>query len=135
VTTPGIDIDGVEPAIVGDTLQALLVLSYTYKGELVEPANAVFLRFSNQWHRLYFDDGIICWRRDAQGPRRFEAPEINAVYDVVDIAGQYHLKGHPLAQLSYQVRPNGDSAIHMRFAHGPALTFESISDVASYRCA
>jgi hypothetical protein len=59
----------------------------------VEPANLVFVRFADQWHRLYFDYATVFWREDSDGPQGFVAEEIDASYRPVDLGTVFSVQG------------------------------------------
>jgi len=127
-----VDINGVEPAIVGDICEALVAVEYIHDGKLVEAANVVFLRFSNQWHRLYFDFGIVFWRTDPVGPKAFVAPEIDSEFRVVDLGERLNFRGRRLLEVTYAPLPNDGSAVGLRFDDKRTITFRSVDDITTY---
>ena len=62
-----VEVNGYWPKIKRQTLQEMIVQQFWYEGVLEEPANVVYLKVNNGWFRLYFDYGIVLWRKDNEG--------------------------------------------------------------------
>jgi hypothetical protein len=131
VTTDPIEVNGDEPPIVGLTCQRIVAIEYMYAGDLVEPANVVFLQFSDQWYRLYFDYATIFWRASGSGPEGFAATEIDASFRPVEIGRTFGVEQHRLLAIAYEAIPQG-SEVCLRFEAGLVLTFRCTNDVTSY---
>jgi len=129
-----LDVNGDAPQLAGLRCDAILCVEYWHGGQLVEPANTVYLCFGGVWHRLYFDYGIIFWRPDERGPGSYEAPELDSSYPVVDVAAERNLLGLRLSR--YEMVPiDGGSRVTFAFEGGHRLAFSSIDDVTSYSAA
>ncbi len=72
---PDLDIVGVPPHILGRRCQALLCQQYWYQGKLTEAALSVFLKFENQWHRLFLDFNAVFWRPQEEEPESWSISE------------------------------------------------------------
>jgi hypothetical protein len=131
VTPDPVDVNGDEPPIVGLTCQRIVAIEYTHAGVLVEPANVVFLQFSDRWYRLYFDCGVIFWRPSSSGPESFSAPEIDAGFHPVEIAAGFGVEQHRLLAITYSAIAEG-SEVRLNFESGPTLTFRCKGDITSY---
>ena len=129
---PGhLEVNGTEPEIVGRVCEGLVAIEYSHEGKLVEPANVVFLRFADQWHRLYFDYATVFWRQDADGPQGFVAEEIDATFRPVDLGPLFGVQGAVLDEVAYLPLPDG-AAVHLRFNNGRLVRFECTNDVTRY---
>jgi len=128
VTPDPVDVNGEEPPIVGSMCQRIVAIEYTHAGAVLEPANVIFLKFADQWYRLYFDYGTIFWRPSTSGPEGFVATEIDAGFRPVEIAGFERAR---LLALTYSVIDQG-SEVRLKFESAPTLTFRCVNDVTSY---
>lgn len=127
-----LEINGDAPQLAGLLCDAILCVEYQHAGQLVEPANVVYLCFGGTWHRLYFDYGIIFWRPGECGPESYEAPELDSSYPVVDVAAERGLLGQRLSR--YEMEPiKGGSRVCFVFEGGKSLAFSSVDDVTSYQ--
>src|SRR5688572_25084783 len=87
---PDLDVNGQAPDLAGITCEAILLQQFVHAGVLVEPANVIHLKFAGQWHRLYFDYGIVFWRLSEGAPEPWTDTEEdwhNPVYDLGSDAG------------------------------------------------
>ena len=127
-----LEINGEPPQLNGLRCDALLCRECWHGGHLVEPANVAFLCFDGRWHRLYFDLGVVFWRDAEGGPEPFEAPEVDSIYPVVDVAKARGLLGVKL--LGYRMEPWGacGAKVTFDFESGARLTFRSVEDVTTY---
>lgn len=126
-----IERNGHEPPIVGKVCQGLVAIELRHAGELIEPANVVFLKFDGHWHRLYFDFATIFWRASEAGPIEFEADELGSACRAVDIGGLFGLRGRVLLALSYD-EISGGSAVRLEFDGNRAIAFRCIDDRTTY---
>jgi hypothetical protein len=131
-TTEPIELNGDEPPIVGITCQRLVAIEYSHAGVLVEPANVIFLQFSDRWYRLYFDYGTIFWRESASGPEGFAATELDATFLPVDLGKTFGVEQRRLVAIGYEAIPQG-AEVRLRFESGPLLAFRCTKDVTSYQ--
>jgi hypothetical protein len=125
-----LSVNGEPPQLAGLRCDAILCVEYWHAGRLVEPCNVTYLCFEGAWHRLYFDYGIIFWRRDEGGPQPFDAPEMESTYPVVDLASKRGLAGACLS--GYRMEPiERGSCVTFVFENGHRLAFSSVDDVRS----
>jgi hypothetical protein len=114
-----VDVNGQQPPILGMRCEGLVALEYAYRGEIVEPANDVYMRFSGRWHRMYFDFSTIFWRtteRDEE-PNGYEAPEIDGTWRPIDLARQFGVLGLALEQI-VERNVDGGVAVDLVFEKG-----------------
>lgn len=126
-----VELNGGEPDIVGHACQEMVAIEYSHAGKVVEPANVVFVRFADQWHRLYFDYATVFWREDSDGPQGFLAEEIDASFRPVDLGAVFSVQGVVLKDISYIPLPTG-AAVHLHFNNGTLVRFECKDDVTRY---
>ena len=127
----GVEVNGREPDIVGQACERLVAIEYHHAGNLVEPANVVFLRFSGSWHRLYFDFATVFWREDSAGPEGFVAEELDATFRPVELGRIVGVQDAVLAEIAYVPLPEG-AAVHLRFESGKLVKFECENDTTRY---
>jgi hypothetical protein len=126
-----LEIIGNPPELAGRRCEEILCQEYWHEGKLLEPVNAVFLKFGETWHRLCFDFGIVFWRSGNERPKGFSAPEFMANYPIVDLAGKHQVKGKILDCYVSSAIPEG-SQVSFRFCSGEVLTFRNIGDLTDY---
>lgn len=126
-----VEINGVEPDIVGRTCEGLFAIEYSHANQIAEPANVVFLSFTSRWHRLYFDFGVVFWRPSDEGPKDFEAEDLDATYRVQDLGTRFRALGSHLISIGYEALEDG-SRVRLSFDGGLELTFENRNDVTTY---
>ena len=126
-----LEINGDAPLLAGLRCDAILCVEYWHAGRVVELVNSVNLCFSDGWHRLYFDHGIIFWQPDDGPPKSYAAPEIDSFYRVIDVAVVCALQGVCLS--AYEMKPiEGGSRVTFAFENGRSLAFSSVNDLTSY---
>jgi hypothetical protein len=127
-----LDINGEPPALTGVPCDELLVQQYWYRGELVEPANVVYLRFAGGWHRLYFDSGIVFWRPHDRAPEAVSPGQEEFAYPLVDLGRQFGVRGVMLDRM--EATPiEGGSEVRLGFGNGVVVVFSDIADTTTYR--
>lgn len=127
-----LSVNGEPPAIVGLPCDELMVSEYWHQGELIEPANVVYLRFAGRWHRLYFDFGIVFWRPHEFAPDGADPSEENLAYPLIDLGQQMGVRGVILDRLEAEPIVGG-SEVQFTFRNGVRLTFSNVADTTTYR--
>jgi hypothetical protein len=126
-----LSVNGDPPALVGLPCEELLVSEYWHKGELVEPANVIYLRFGGRWHRLYFDWAIVFWRPHDVAPEAVPQGEDDFAYPLVDVGRRFGVRGVLLDGL--MAAPiYGGSEVRFEFRNGMVLVFSSVADTTTY---
>ena len=117
----GVDFNGPPPALEGLVCTGLVVQQFYESLSLVDPANVVFLRFGDEWHRIYFEPGTVFWR-SGQAP----AAPVNSTLahglllnDLSELAG---VVGHCLESVAYLGTSRGDVSARLVFAGGTTLS-------------
>lgn len=127
-----LDINGNWPILDGGNLEEVLCSEMWYQGKIEEPANVIYLKVSGDWHRLYFDCGIIFWRKENEGPKEFEMPELESYFKVVDVGRKYGLIGKKVESVIGRMLPNG-SEVTFSLANEKIITFSNIHDHTTYK--
>ena len=122
---------GEAPDLNGQVCESLLAEEYWYEGELSSPANVVWIRISNAWHRLAIDNGVIFWRRSADSPKEYTMPELNAEVRIADIGKALRLTGELMVGYNAR-RISGGSEIEFGFGTGKRLLFRNVDDQTDY---
>lgn len=116
------DLNGQPPELEGEVCQALVCQQHWYKGELNDPCNGVYIKTADRWDRVYFDHGIVFWRKAENRPQPFDAPEIDASYRMVDMGDELGVIGTRIDSVSI-VRENRGSAVKLCFDGGKSVRF------------
>jgi len=126
-----LDVNGQPPNLRGKTCEALLLSQFFQSGDLVEPANVIHLKFGGEWHRLYFDHGIIFWRSSDQ-PTPWTDTDEEWQSPLLDLGREAGLVGSTLLQYSMTPTPAG-SRVDFYFADGRRVSFEDSNDRTDYQ--
>ena len=103
-----LDVNGHWLEIEKQSLQELIVQEFWCDVVLEESANVVYLRASNLWFRLYFDCGIVFWRKHNQDLEDELASSSNdAGYPLIDLAEKLCIKGAEIIKCNGKVVPGG----------------------------
>lgn len=126
-----LSVNGEAPNLAGRRCDAILCVEYRHGGQLVEPVNVAHLCFNGTWHRLYFDYGIVFWRSGEGRPESYDAVELDASYQVVDVASPRGLLGVCLSR--YEMSSiDGGARVSFAFENGRGLEFRCVDDITSY---
>jgi hypothetical protein len=94
------------PRVAGEICEALLQQAYYYRGQLVNDANALFLRLEGRgaWHRIFIEAGVVfCHTVDA-----LDSPDADRHhYTVTDLGAAHGLVGRRLIGLTTADLPEG----------------------------
>ncbi len=126
-----LEINGVWPVLESGMLEELLCSEMWYQGKVEESANVIYIKVNGSWHRLYFDYGIIFWRKDKEGPKEYAMPEYESHFNVVDVGRKYNLVNNLIESVVGHVLPKG-SEIIFRLANEKTITFSNIEDNTTY---
>ena len=124
-----LDIVGIPPQIIGKRCQALLCQQYWYRGKFTEAALNIFLRFDNEWHRLFLYFDTIFWRPQEEEPQSWDIPEEGFEYPIVNLGKFLQVEGTTLSDL---ISESTEAAIGARvtfsFDNGCVVIFENKDD-------
>jgi len=124
---------GEVPDIVGKRCEGLICEAFDFKGERVADANVVHLRFSETWHRLIIDSGVIFWRLSEKTPAPWQVEAENWSYPHTDIGIAFDLVGQRLTKLDMDT-DNLSGEVRFLFEDGRTLIVESRDgDCTRYR--
>lgn len=122
-----VEVRGTPPNLDLQVCHEFLCEQYWHKGELVEAANVIYFKFGDGWHRLTFDQGIICWRQQRERPNPYMMPELESETRMDNFGERYHLLGRRLR--SYSTRPiSGGSEVVFSFEGDRIVTFRNVAD-------
>lgn len=130
--TSNIEVNGDWPDIENKVLDELICIEMLYEGKVIERANVNYLKLDEQWYRLYFDCGIIFWRKDDDGPVGFDAPELACSFRAVPVGVQLELNGQKVQSVSAQSFDSG-SEVNFVFGNNQQVIFYDYNDVSDYR--
>ncbi len=126
-----VEVNGVEPDIVGRTCEGLFAIEYSHAQQIVEPANVVFLSFASRWHRLYFDSSVVFWRPSDEGPEDYAAEELDATFRAQDLGARFRVVGRQLISIGYEALADG-SRVRLSFEGGLEVSFDDRNDITTY---
>ncbi len=125
-------VHGKFPEFDGKVCEELICQQYCYRGQVIDEANAVYLRSGGQWHMLYFDCGTIFWAEDEDGPMTVEATEEGYSCPLIDLAEEYNLKGKVVSSCEAR-RIAGGAEVEFLFEDSTHLVFRNVNGINSYR--
>ena len=126
-----LDVNGDPPPLAGEICEALLLQQFVHAGEVVETANVIHLKFSGEWHRLYFDHGIVFWRKSVGAPEAWSDTEEHWQNPLFDLGSHAGVVGSRVSYYAMTPPPEG-SSVEFVFAHGKRVVFEDVADRTSY---
>jgi hypothetical protein len=127
-----LEINGDWPSLEGKVVLELLCTEMWRQGQLLEPANVIYLKVDDTWYRHYFDWGIIFWRPEQDPPKEYAMEELDLYVKVTDLAGKFNFSGLVIESVEPTLLPNG-SETKFVFSNGSFIVFSSINDVTVYR--
>jgi hypothetical protein len=127
-----LSVNGEQPPLVGLACEELLAAEYWHAGELVEPANVIYLRFGGAWHRLYFDCGIVFWRLYDRAPEGVSPGEKGFGCPLVDLGQRFGVQGVVVDRLA-AAPIEGGSEVRFVFRNGMVVLFSCVADTTTYR--
>lgn len=121
--------DGFRRAVEGAICLDLMAQEYHWEGELVCPANVLFLQLApDRWLRFFLDAGVFFWRAvpAAVGITAAEAAPGDS-YPLVPITAP-GLVGSRVAAAELQAMPPDGMRLTLRFENGAALSLVDVAD-------
>ncbi len=120
-STAGVDFNGQVPALNGLVCTGLVVQQFYDGLTLADPANVVFLRFGEAWHRMYFETGTVFWRsgEPPAAPVNSTLTHGLLLNDLSELTG---VVGHRLESVAYCGTPRGDVSARFVFAGATTLS-------------
>ena len=126
------EINGVQPNLANKLVQALLVQQFWHEGKLEDPANVVHICVASQWHRLYFDYGVVFWRLSDSAPSLDSNDMDDGFgYPLVDFGAQHYLIGRRIISLNTFDDADCDAAVSLNFDSGVTVLCRSDDDVTT----
>lgn len=116
------------PVFSGGEIQELIAQEFWCDGKLEDEANVIYLKVSNEWHRLYFDYEIIFWKK---GPNGIDDPNADRGkdfgYTLRDLKAELGLKNQTIIECTKEVLLKG-VAVLFRFSNGKNIQVSSVND-------
>ena len=127
-----LEVNGITPLqFIGKNCEALLCQEYWFEDVIIDTANVIFLKFGEEWKRLYFDCGIVFWRNENNTPESFHAEELHSQHLVSNIGLKYKLLGKCLSAIEMRSQAGG-AEVTLSFECGTLIVFRNIYDVTSF---
>ena len=123
--------ESLRDAIAGATCSRLVVQEAWYRGELVEPANLLFLQVDgSRWIRCFIDAGFFGWRA-AEAPVQISAAEAapEFEYPLVDLTARLRAIGSQVRDVTLTERPLSGADLEICFDGGGVLRLRNADDV------
>ena len=129
-TAPSFCINGEEPRLAGQCCTGF-VLQHFYEGrQITDEVNVAYLRFAEQWYRLYFECGTVFWRKSEEP----EAPENSGMeYGLLlnNLSEMKSIVGQTVEVVAYAASESGDVRAIITFTNGKSLEFIHSSETDS----
>ena len=88
-----LETNGIPPRLNNQECEELLCQQYCYRGKLEQEVDVLLLKVNGRWHQLYFEEGIVFWRLQAEEPKAVEAQSNDPItYPLIDVAEEHGLK-------------------------------------------
>lgn len=127
-------LNGEEPQLVGQCCTGF-VLQHFYEGQqITDQVNVAYLRFAEQWYRLYFECETIFWRM-SEPPEAAENSDLAYGLLLNDLSGMRSVVGQTVQAVAYSASESGDVRAIITFANGKSLEFEHSCEADSTRLA
>lgn len=127
-----VSVNGEPPPLAGQLVEEFLAAEYWHKGELVDPANVVYLQFGGAWRRLCFDFGVVFWRPHDRAPESVPPGEQDFAYPLVDLGRRFGIRGVMLDRLE-ALPIEGGADVRLEFRNGVVVAFRCVADTTTYR--
>jgi hypothetical protein len=115
-------INGEEPKIVGEQCTGFCLQHFYEDGQITDQVNVAYLRFRDQWHRLYFECATVFWRV-SEAPAAAENSGLAHGLLLNDLSAMGAVVGHTLESLDYVGSEVGDVEVLLHFSSGQRLRF------------
>jgi hypothetical protein len=103
-----LQIDGIQPKLEGHVCEVLICQQYWYDGKLDDEVDVLFIKADGRCYQLYFENGVVFWRGQAQVPSPFESkPEDKFAYPFLDLGRKYGLFNRLITGVSVEPLPDG----------------------------
>jgi hypothetical protein len=127
-------LNGEEPHLVGQRCTGF-ALQHFYEGQqITDQVNVAYLRFAEQWYRLYFECATIFWRV-SEAPEAAENSGLAYGLLLNDLSGMESVVGQTVHAVAYAASESGDVRATITFANGKSLDFEHSCEADSTRLA
>ncbi|WP_462158267.1 hypothetical protein [Pseudoalteromonas sp. GB56] len=132
MNTEQIEVNGDWPNLEGKVLDDLVCVECRYNENDVERANSIYLKCEESWYRLYFDCGIIFWRKADEGPTDYDMPEFESTFRNVLVGDIIGVNGLKICSVTVKSFDYG-SEVQFVFENKQQITFFDVNDVSDYR--
>ena len=122
-----LEVIGATPHLESLRCDELLCEQYWHKGQLEEPANVIYLRCGDEWHRLCIDYGTIFWRTQKERPTPYLMPVWQGESRLDDLGVRIGIANHVIVSFE-QAAIEGGAEVVLQFDNGQVLTLRNIND-------
>ncbi|TVO53457.1 hypothetical protein [Denitromonas halophila] len=119
-------LNGDQPPIIGCVCTAFYLVQHQVDGEITDPANVAYFKFSSGWVRLYFEGNTIFWR----GSEQPHEPVNDGHSRMLVLANLSEMKGvieSALESIEYW-GTSTEVGANLRFAGGKELSFRHLGN-------
>lgn len=127
-------LNGEEPGISGQACTGFFLQHSYADGQIIDQVNVAYLKFKDQWYRLYFEAGTIFWRVSV-APAMAENSDLLSGLLLNDLSGMSTVVGQTLDSLSYLANDAGDVGACLEFRNGKVLRFSYLVELDATRLA
>lgn len=125
-------INGDEPHLVGKRCTGF-VLQHFHEGQrITDQVNVAYLRFAEQWYRLYFECATIFWR-ESEAPATPQNSGFAYGLLLNDLSGVVTIVGQAVRAVAYAGAESGDVHATITFENGETLEFVHCCEADSTR--
>ena len=125
-------VNGEEPRILGKLCTGFSLQHFYEKGQIADQVNVAYLKFQEQWYRLYFECATVFWRT-SDAPVMAENSGLAFGLLLNDLSGMSAVVGQTLESLNYAATAAGDVEVFLMFSNGGCLHFAHSAEADSTR--
>jgi hypothetical protein len=119
-------LNGDQPPIIGCVCTAFYLVQHQMDGEIVDPANVAYFKFSSSWVRLYFDGSTIFWRESEQ-PHEPVNDGHSSMLVLANLSEMKNVIGSTLESIEYW-GTSTEVGVDLHFATGEKISFRHLGD-------
>jgi len=127
-----LQMNGEQPQIIGAICEAFVVQSFYDGDRLADPANVVFMKFSELWVRVYFETNTVFWRTGMSPGQPINSTLEHGLL-LNDLSEMSSVVGRVLSEIQYRGTETGDVELSLIFAGGATvcLRYDNTLDATS----
>jgi hypothetical protein len=129
---PLFSLNGGEPDVVGLRCTGFALVHFHEGQRITDLVNVAYLRFDEQWYRLYFEASTVFWRK-TEAPEAAQNSGLAHGLLLNDLSGMDSVVGQTVQTVTYAGSRSGGVRTSISFLNGNCLEFAHDSEVGATR--